>query len=78
MTVSVKVHVNGNYRATCKSFVDGVEQGEPVVVNHGEEKTLPHQHGKTNTYEVSEEPVKNEAPQSEPDDEAAASEDEQD
>lgn len=58
MTVSVKVHVNGNYRATCKSIrADGSEAGDPIVVNHGEEKHLPHYHGEEMTYKIVEEQV---------------------
>lgn len=49
MTTTVKVHVNGNYRATV------VQDGKLVVVNPQEEKTLPHQPGKTNVYTVTEE-----------------------
>jgi hypothetical protein len=55
VTVSLILRVNGNYRATARAFIDGVEQGEPVIVIHGEEKHLPHTHGKTNNYEVTEE-----------------------
>lgn len=57
MTTTVKVHVNGKYRATCKTTIDGEPQGEPVVVGPQEEKALPHQHGKTCVYEVTEEPA---------------------
>lgn len=53
MTISIKVHVNGNYEATCKAFVDG-EQTQEVIVGPQEEKYLYHTHGKTNTYEVTE------------------------
>jgi hypothetical protein len=55
MTITVKVHVNGNYQATCKTTVDGQPYGEDIVIGPQEEKQLPHQHGKTNFYEVTEE-----------------------
>lgn len=50
MTTTVKVHVNGNYRAT-------VKQGdrEPVFVNGGEEKSFNLPHPATDTFEISEE-----------------------
>jgi hypothetical protein len=59
MTTTVKVHVNGNYRATCHTTIDGEKQ-EEVIVNNGEEKMLPHHHGKTCTYEITEEQVASE------------------
>lgn len=51
MTVSIKVHVNGNYRATCLREGDK----EPVIVGPQEEKSLPHTHGQPNVYTVTEE-----------------------
>jgi hypothetical protein len=52
MTTTVKVHVNGNYRAICK------RNGKQVaIVGPEEEKQLPHTHGETNTYEITEEQI---------------------
>lgn len=59
MTISLKVSVNGNYRATVKHDVDGDVQ--PDIVIEGQagdgpvEKSITFQHGKTNTYSVTEE-----------------------
>lgn len=50
MTTTVKVHVNGNYRATVKQ-----NDLEPVVVNPQEEKSFYAPHGQTNTFVVTEE-----------------------
>lgn len=50
MTTTVKVHVNGNYRATVKQ-----NDREPVLVGPGEEKHFNLPHPATATFEVSEE-----------------------
>lgn len=52
MTTTVKVHVNGNYRAVV------TRNGEQVaIVKKGEEKQLPFTHGEANTYEITEEEI---------------------
>lgn len=59
MTVSLKVHVNGNYRATVKHTAianDGKEAEMPeTVIGPQEEKTIYFRHGAKNVLEVSEE-----------------------
>lgn len=58
MTTTIRVHVNGNYRATIKHNVEGEPTPrEPVVVSHGEERTVAFVHGKKNTFEITEAPV---------------------
>lgn len=58
MTTTIKVHVNGNYRATIIQTVEGeAAPRQPVEVNHGEEKMLWFVHGKQNTFDVSERPL---------------------
>lgn len=54
MTTTVKVHVNGNYKATVTHTVDGKPQ-EPVEVGPQEEKSFTAYHGSANTFEVTEE-----------------------
>ncbi|MER8403542.1 hypothetical protein NKH16_02120 [Mesorhizobium sp. M1307] len=53
MTVTVKIHVGGNYRATIKRTVDGTE--DSVQIGPNEEKPVYFQHGKANTFEITEE-----------------------
>lgn len=58
MTVTLKVHVNGNYRATVKHSV--TEDGKtteltPVEVGPQETKDVSFRHGAVNTLEVTEE-----------------------
>lgn len=55
MTTTVKVHVNGNYRATVQHIVDGKPNGEPVQVDPQEEKYFTAYHGKANSFDVTEE-----------------------
>lgn len=54
MTTTVKVHVNGRYRATVKQTIDGQAE-EPVTIDGGQEKTLHFRHGSVNVFEISEE-----------------------
>lgn len=54
MTTTVKIQVGGNYRATVKRTVDGVEQ-EQVQIGPNEEKPVYFQHGKANSFEITEE-----------------------
>lgn len=54
MTVSLKVHVNGKYRATVKHTANGVEQPD-TVVGPQEEKPIYFQHGVENVLTVTEE-----------------------
>ncbi len=54
MTVTVKVHVNGNYRATVVRTVDGKAE-DPLVINPQEERIIPFWHGHKNEYEITEE-----------------------
>lgn len=54
MTISLKIHVNGRYRATVKHVANGVEQAE-TVVGPQEEKAIYFQHGVENVLTVSEE-----------------------
>ncbi|WP_287062626.1 hypothetical protein [Mesorhizobium sp.] len=56
MTTTVKVHVNGKYKATCKHSVDG-EPYTTVEVGPQEEKHIHMHHGHVNTVEITEEPV---------------------
>jgi len=63
MTVSLKVHVNGRYRATVKHTVieNGKETTQPdTVVGPQEEKSINFRHGAKNVLEVSEEYLGNE------------------
>ncbi|RRH98084.1 hypothetical protein EH240_20015 [Mesorhizobium tamadayense] len=55
MTTTVKVHVNGNYRATVQHILDGQPYGEPIAVNPQEEKSFNLHHGKDNSFSVYEE-----------------------
>jgi hypothetical protein len=50
MTTTVKVHVNGNYRATVKQ-----DDREPVTIDHGEEKSFYLPHPANSTFVVTEE-----------------------
>lgn len=59
MTVSLKVHVNGNYRATVKHTADGKPQAD-TVVGPQEEKQVYFQHGVENVLTVTEEYLGNE------------------
>lgn len=52
MTTSVRVHVNGAYRATVKH-----NEQEPVVIGPQEEKFFTAYHGQTNTFVITEEAV---------------------
>jgi len=54
MTVSLKIHVNGKYRATVKHKADGREQPD-TVVGPQEEKAVYFQHGVVNELTVTEE-----------------------
>lgn len=54
MTVSIKVHVNGNYRATIKQSVDGALI-DTIVVEPQEEKQVFFRHGVENTLVMTEE-----------------------
>ena len=55
MTITVKVRVNGNYRATVKQTIEGEEKPDITIVNPQEEKQLYFRHDKTNTFEITEE-----------------------
>jgi hypothetical protein len=62
MTISVKVHVNGRYRATVVQTVEGQNQTTTVIEgaydgspNPSGEGHIWFQHGKTNTFEITEE-----------------------
>lgn len=50
MTTTVKVHVNGNYRATVVQ-----DDRAPVTVDHGEEKAFSLPHPAKGTFVVTEE-----------------------
>ena len=50
MTTTVKVHVNGNYRATVVQ-----DEEEPVVVNPQEERSFSLPHPAHSTFVVTEE-----------------------
>jgi hypothetical protein len=54
MTVSLKIHVNGNYRATVNHSAGGRTQAV-VVVGPQEEKAVYFQHGVVNELTVTEE-----------------------
>lgn len=54
MTVSLKVHVNGRYRATVKHTVGDQEQPD-VIVGPQEEKNIYFRHGEPNTLIITEE-----------------------
>lgn len=57
MTITVKVHVNGNYKATVTHKVDSVIKGqldEVVEVIGTSEKIISFSHGKINSYEIEE------------------------
>ena len=54
MTVSLKIHVNGRYRATVKHTAGGREQPD-VIVGPQEEKPIYFQHGVVNELTVTEE-----------------------
>lgn len=62
MTTTVKVHVNGQYKATVRHFVDGKQNGEDVIVGPQEEKVLHMWHDHENTFTVKEEPFVEEGP----------------
>ncbi|MES0068789.1 hypothetical protein NKJ73_23725 [Mesorhizobium sp. M0074] len=52
MTTTVKVHVNGNFRATVKQ-----DDREPVEVNPGEERSFFLPHPASSTFSITEVPV---------------------
>lgn len=54
MTVSLKIHVNGKYRATVKHVADGRPQND-TIVGPQEEKAIYFQHGVENVLTVTEE-----------------------
>ncbi len=54
MTVSLKIHVNGNYRATVKHVAGGAEQPD-TIVGPQEEKAIHFRHGVVNELTVTEE-----------------------
>jgi hypothetical protein len=64
MTTTVKVHVNGRYRATVKQsgcdpvVVEGSYEGSPNPTGYG---YFPLQHPATATFDITEEPVPEEA-----------------
>ena len=55
MTTTVKVHVNGRYRATVQQKCDGEPYGDPVQINPQEERSFTAFHGKANTFDITEE-----------------------
>ncbi|HEX9429597.1 MAG TPA: hypothetical protein VF944_04400 [Candidatus Bathyarchaeia archaeon] len=75
MTTTVKVHVNGQYRATVVHTVDG-EVKDTVLVGPSEEKALAAYHGHTNSFTVTEESIPAEA--DEADEDEADDEDDED
>jgi hypothetical protein len=52
MTTTVKIHVNGNYRATVKQ---GSRPGQEVQIGPNEEKSFGLPHPATDTFEITEE-----------------------
>lgn len=61
MTVSLKIHVNGRYRATVKHTANGAPQPD-TVVGPQEEKAIHFQHGVENVLTVTEEYLGEEQP----------------
>jgi hypothetical protein len=59
MTISLKVSVNGNYKATIQHTIDGEPQRETVISGVGSrypvETQISFQHGKKNDYSITEE-----------------------
>lgn len=53
MTISIKVHVNGDYRATVKHTIEGDPQPDTVIDGTGEGQ-IYFRHGKVNTFEITE------------------------
>lgn len=52
MTTTVKVHVNGNFRATVEQ-----DDNDPVEINPGEEKSFYLPHPASSTFSITEVPV---------------------
>lgn len=61
MTTTVRVHVNGPYKATVKVTKDGEPLGDEIVIGPQEERQLPHFHGNVMGYEITEKPVEGDA-----------------
>lgn len=56
MTITLNVRVNGDYRATVVPTVEGQPSGEAIYVDGPNGDALVYfQHGKTNTFVISEE-----------------------
>lgn len=55
MTTTVKVHVNGKYRATVQQ-----DDKKPVQINGGEERSFSLSHPAESTFRVTEEAVEDE------------------
>lgn len=53
MTVSLKIHVGGNYQATVRQSLDG-EQIDAYVVGPNEEKYIWFRHGVKNDFSITE------------------------
>lgn len=53
MTVSLKIHVGGNYQATVRQSLDG-EQIDAYVVGPNEEKNIYFRHGVKNDFSITE------------------------
>lgn len=67
MTTTVKVHVNGKYRATVQHMLDDKPYGDPVVIGPQEERSFTAYHGHSNSFNITEEAVKDdEQPAGEP------------
>ncbi|WP_287152364.1 hypothetical protein [Mesorhizobium sp.] len=52
MTTTVKVHVNGNFRATVRQ-----DDHEPVEIHHGEERSFYLPHPASSIFSITEVPV---------------------
>lgn len=56
MTITLNVRVGGDYRATVVPTVEGQPAGEPIIVDGPSgDKQIYFQHGKTNTFVITEE-----------------------
>lgn len=53
MTVSLKIHVGGNYQATVRQSLDG-EQIDAYVVGPNEERYIYFRHGVKNDFSITE------------------------
>jgi hypothetical protein len=53
MTVSLKIHVGGNYQATVRQSLDG-EQIDAYVVGPNEERSISFRHGVKNDFSITE------------------------